>query len=66
MKYKIKRKNDTTIEIEAMNYYEENGFFTFFSEFNLPGINHGKTNIASIPIDDVELIILDTESTTKD
>ena len=61
MKYNIKRVSGTSIEVDAMNYEEKNGFFTFYSNFELPGLNTDRVNIASIPFDDVELIILDSE-----
>jgi hypothetical protein len=63
--YSIKRESEVSIDIDAMNYEEKDGFFTFYSIFDLPGLMETRINIASFPVEDVKSIVLEME-TVKD
>ena len=59
MKFQIKLKDNEIREIEAINYEEKDGFFTFFMSFDLPGnIGIKKMNVASFESCDVKSIIM--------
>ena len=60
--YNIKRDSEVSIDIDAMNYEEKDGFFTFYSNFDLPGLMENRINVASFPVDDVKSIILEMET----